>query len=182
MNQALLELNPNQPLSGHWITIIVSCILGGNSVYNSSAPVGKFLSVLEAVPIVAISIGDVHIIEELTVCFVRESDADDHRPYHTSSEANFDTNCDSAAFVILHGKTVTFLKQDNDIIVVDSDASARENKGAMIAMPPKGSLDNLLVWVKARISQAVNLCTVKSRLIMKLCMRNFFKIVVHFGM
>ena len=61
MNQALLELNPNQPLSGHWITIIVSGILGGNSVYDSSVPVGKLLGVVEAVPFVALSIGDVHI-------------------------------------------------------------------------------------------------------------------------
>ena len=54
MNQALLELNPTQPLSGHWITIIVSRILGGNSTYDSSVPVGKFLGVQEAALVMCI--------------------------------------------------------------------------------------------------------------------------------
>ena len=160
MNQALLELKPNQPLSGHWITIIVSGILGGNSVYDSSVPGGKLLGVLEAVPFVALSIGDVHISEELTVCFVREDDANDQSALSHQLRSYFDTNCDSAAFVILDGKTVTFLQRGNDVIVVDSHASAQQNTGAIIAKAPKGSLENLLVWVKGRISQTVNLCTV----------------------
>ena len=101
-----------------------------------------------------------HISEKFTVCFVRESDADYQSALSHQLRSYFNTNCDSAAFVILYRKTVTFLKQDNDIIIVDSHASAQENKGAMIAKACKGSLDNLLVWVKDRISQTVNLCTV----------------------
>ena len=101
-----------------------------------------------------------HVSEEFIVCFVRESDADYQSALSNQLRSYFDTNCDSAAIVILHGKTVTFFKQGNDIIVVNSHVRAQENKGAMIAKVPKESLDNLLVWVKAGISRTVNLCTV----------------------
>ena len=77
MNRDLLQLYPEQPLSGHWNTVMVSCILGGNNVYDSCIPHGRFLGVLEAIPFVACSIGEVDLNEELTVCFTKEDDADD---------------------------------------------------------------------------------------------------------
>ena len=68
-------------------------------MYDSSVPVGKLLGIVEAVPFVALSIGDVHISEEMTVCFVREDDADDQSALSHQLRSYFDTNCDSAAFV-----------------------------------------------------------------------------------
>ena len=94
-DQAFPELSPTQLLSAHWITIIVPCI------HASFAPVEKFLCVQKAVPVIALSIGNVHINEEFTVCFVRENDAD----YQSDQlRSYFDTNCGSAAFGILRGK------------------------------------------------------------------------------
>ena len=57
LNRDLLQLYPEQPLSGHWNTVMVSCILGGNNVYDSCIPHGRFLGVLEAIPFVAVALG-----------------------------------------------------------------------------------------------------------------------------
>ena len=77
MNRGVLQLYPEQPLSGHWNTVMVSCILGGNNVYGSCISHGRFLGILEAILFVACSIGEVDLNEELTVCFTKEDDADD---------------------------------------------------------------------------------------------------------
>jgi len=63
MNKNLLQLEPDQPLSGHWNTVILSCILGGNNVYDSCIPHGRFLGILEAIPFVACSIREVDLNE-----------------------------------------------------------------------------------------------------------------------
>jgi hypothetical protein len=110
MNEAALQLDKDQPLSGQWNTIMVSCILGGNSVYDSCISNGRFLSVLEAVPFVACSIGQVNLTDELTVCFAKE----DHAPQESALSSQitnyFDYNNHAAALVILNGKTITFVK------------------------------------------------------------------------
>lgn len=108
MNKNLLQLDPHQPLSGHWNTVIVSCILGGNNVYDSSIPEEIFLGILEAG---ACSIGEVNLNEEITVCFTKEDHADDSSALSHQLTSYFDTSDNSVAFVIINGKTITFLKQ-----------------------------------------------------------------------
>ena len=109
---------------------MVSCILGGNSVHDKCLTAGRYLGVLEAVPFVACSVGEVNIGEELTVCFVKEDDADSSLSHQLTS--HFETKDRSAAFVIINGKTITFVRrEDNTIIAMDSHAGAQH--GAVVA-------------------------------------------------
>ena len=160
MNEATLQLDKDQPLSGQWNTVIVSCILGGNSVYDSCISHGRFLSVLEAVPFVACSIGEVSLNEELTVCFAREDHASQESALSSQITSYFEFNDHAAALVIVNGKTITFVKQENAIILLDTHANFEHNNGAMVSMVPKETLEDLLLWIKARISPVINLCTV----------------------
>lgn len=160
MNKNLLQLYPAQPLSGHWNTVMVSCILGGNNVYDSCIPHGRFLGILEAIPFVACSIGEIDLNEELTVCFTKEDDADNSSALSHHLTSYFDTSNNSAAFVIINGKTITFLKQENAIIVLDTHADFERNSGATVSIAPMHKIGHLLAWIKARISQTINLCTV----------------------
>ena len=160
MNEATLQLDKDQPLSGQWNTVIVSCILGRNSVYDSCISHGRFLSVLEAVPFVACSIGEVSLNEELTVCFAREDHASQESALSSQITSYFEFNDHAAALVIVNGKTITFVKQENAIILLDTHANFEHNNGAMVAMVPKETLEDLLLWIKTRISPVINLCTV----------------------
>ena len=81
---------------------MVSCILGGNSVHDRCLTAGRYLGVLEAVPFVACSVGEVNIGEELTVCFVKEDDADSSLSHQLTS--HFETKDRSAAFVGVRSK------------------------------------------------------------------------------
>ena len=160
VNKNLLQLNPEQPLSGHWNTVMVSCILGGNNVYDSCIPHGQFLGILEAIPFITCSIGEVDLNEELTVCFTKDNDAADSSALSHHLSSYFDTRNNSAAFVIINGKTIKFLQQENAIIVLDTHADYEHNGGATVSIAPMHKIENLLAWMKARISQTINLCTV----------------------
>ena len=50
----------------------MSCMMGGNQAYDSFMQSPSYLGVVEAVPLVKISLGSVSYEEELTVCFVKE--------------------------------------------------------------------------------------------------------------
>ena len=160
MNKNLLQLYSAQSLSGHWNTVMVSCILGGNNVYDSCIPHGRFPGILEAIPFVACSIGEVDLNEELTVCFAKEDDADNSSALSHHLTSYFDSSNNSAAFVIINDKTITFLKQENTIIVLDTHADFERNSGATVSITPMHKIEHLLAWIKARISQTINLCTV----------------------
>ena len=93
---------------------------------------GRYIDVLEAVPFVACSVGEVNIGEELTVCFVKEDDAEDSSALSHQLTSHFETKDRSAAFVIINGKTITFVRgEDNTIIAMDSHAGAQH--GAVVA-------------------------------------------------
>ena len=145
MNKNLLQLYSAQPLSGHWNTVMVSCIFGGNNVYDSCIPHGRFLGILEAIPFVTCSIGEVDLNEELTVCFTTEDDADNSSALSHHLTSYFDTSNNSAAFVIINGKTITFLKQENAIIVVDTHADFERNSGATVSIAPMHKIEHLLL-------------------------------------
>ena len=153
VNKNLLQLYPEQPLSGHWNTVMVSCIPGGNDVYDSCIHHGQFLGILEAIPFIACSIGEVDLNEQLTICFTKDNDADDSSALSHHLSSYFDTRKNSAAFVIINGKTITFLQQVNAIIVLDSHADFEHNGEATVSIAPVHNIENLLAWMKARISQ-----------------------------
>ena len=50
----------------------MSCMMGGNQAYDSFMQSPSYLGVVEAVPLVKISLGSMSYEEELTVCFVKE--------------------------------------------------------------------------------------------------------------
>ena len=64
MKQNLLQLNPDKPLSGHRNTMIVSCILGGNNVYNSCILHGRRFGILGARPFVALANNLMYVLPE----------------------------------------------------------------------------------------------------------------------
>ncbi|XP_078364800.1 uncharacterized protein LOC144649212 [Oculina patagonica] len=156
-NKSLLQLNNDQPLSPSWILAFMSCMMGGNQVYDRTMQSPSYLGVVEAIPLVRSSLGRVNYEEELTVCFVQEPNSREESvlSFHLSRRLN-NTN---AAFTIISGLTITFVSDaDGNIILMDSHL--HHPKGALIAKTRRSDIEVLLKWLKVKLSTAVNLCTV----------------------
>ena len=104
-NKPLLQVNNSHPLSQSWLVAFVSCMLGGNQVYDTFIsshnlnPV--YLGVVQAIPLVRSSLGNISYEEELTVCFVKEPCAAERSALsYQLSRRLISTN---AAFTVISG-------------------------------------------------------------------------------
>ena len=70
-NKSFLQLKNHQPLTPSWM----SCMMGGSQVYDSFMQSLSYLGVVEAIPLVRGSLGSLCHEEELTVCFVKETNS-----------------------------------------------------------------------------------------------------------
>ena len=70
-NKSFLQLKNHQPLTPSWM----SCMMGGSQVYDSFMQSLSYLGVVEAIPLVRSSLGSLCHEEELTVCFVKETNS-----------------------------------------------------------------------------------------------------------
>ena len=70
-NKSFLQLKNHQPLTPSWM----SCMMGISQVYDSFMQSLSYLSVVEAVPLVRSSLSSLSYEEELTVCFVKETNS-----------------------------------------------------------------------------------------------------------
>lgn len=156
-NKSLLTLNNDQPLSPSWILAFMSCMMGGNQVYDRSMQSPSYLGVVEAIPLVRCSLGSVSYEQELTVCFVKEPNSREESAlsFHLSRRLN-NTN---AAFTIIRDLTITFVSDSNGNIIL-MDSHLHHPRGALVAKTTSNDIEVLLKWLKVKLSTTVNLCTV----------------------
>ena len=79
----------------------MSCIMGGNQAYDSFMQSPSYLGVAEAISLVRSSLGSLSYEEELTVCFVKETNSSEESAlsFYLSRRLT-NTN---AAFTIING-------------------------------------------------------------------------------
>ena len=97
---------------------------GRNQTYESFTQSQSHLGIVKA-------IGSLNCEEELPVCFVKEPNSNDESAlsFHLSRRLK-DTN---AAFTIIHGLTITFVRYANDSIIL-MDSPLHLPKGALLAV------------------------------------------------
>lgn len=160
-NKPLLQVNSSHPLSQSWLVAFVSCMLGGNKVYDTFIsshnlnPV--YLGVVQAIPLVRSSLGNISYEEELTVCFVKEPCAAEESAL--SYQLSRRLGNANAAFTIISGMTITFVLDSTDDIVV-MDSHIHPPNGALLAKCKHSDIEGLLKWLKTKLDVTINLCTV----------------------
>ena len=95
--------------------------------------------------------------EELTGCFVKEANSieESAQSFHLRRRLT-NTN---AVFTIINGLTISFVSDANDnIILIYSHLHLP--KGAFLAQSQRSDIEELLNWLKLKLSATVNLCTV----------------------
>jgi len=112
---------------------------------------------VEAIPLIRNSLGSLDYEEELTVCFVKEARTATEfaLSYHLSGRLG---NA-NAAFTIINGMTITFVADSNGSVLV-LDSHLHLPNGALLAKCKRGDIENLLIWLKARLLIRINLATV----------------------
>ena len=135
-------------------------MMGGNQAYDSFMQSPSYLGVAKAIPLVRSSLGSLIHEEELNVCFVKEPNSSEESAlsFHLSRRLT-NTN---AAFTIINGLTISFVSDANDNIIL-MDSHLHLPKGALLALlaQSQGSdIEELLNWLKLKLSATVNLCTV----------------------
>ena len=90
--------------------------MGGNQAYDSFMQSPSYLGVVAAIPLVRSSLGSLSYEEELTVCFFKEPNSSEESAlsFHLSRRLT-NTN---AAFTIINGLTISFVREANDIILM----------------------------------------------------------------
>ena len=68
---------------------------------------------------------------------------------------------------IIYGLTITFVSDENDIILVDSHLHSP--KGTSLAQSQCSDIEELLNWLKLKLSTTVNLHTVTFIIIIIIC-------------
>ena len=113
------------------------------------------LGVVEAIPLVRSSLGSLSYEEEFTVCFVKEpsSSRESALSFH---QRLTNTN---AAFTIINGLTISFVSDANDNTTLMYN-HLHLPKGAFLAQSQRSDIEELLNWLKLKLSATVNLCTV----------------------
>ena len=133
-------------------------MMGGNQAYDSFMQSPSYLGVVEAIPFVRSSLGSLSYEEELTVCFVKEPNSSEESAlsFHLGGRLT-NTN---AAFTIINGLTISFVSDANDNIIL-MDSHLHSPKGALLAQSlSRSDIEELLNWLKLKLSATVNLCTV----------------------
>ena len=132
-------------------------MMGGNQAYDSFMQSPLYLGVVEAIPFVRSSLGSLSYEEELTVCFVKvpNSGEESSLSFHLSRRL-INTN---AAFTIINGLTISFVSNAIDNIILRNSQHLLP-KGTLLAQSHRSDIEELLNWLKLRLSATVNLCTV----------------------
>ena len=156
-NKPFLQLENHQPLTPSWILAFMSCIMGENQAYDSFMRSPSYLGVVEAIPLVRSSLGSLSYEEEFTVCFVKEPNSSEESAlsFHLSRRLT-NTN---AAFTIINGLTISLVSHANDNIIL-MDSHLHLPKGTLLAQSQRSDIEELLNWLKSKLSATVNLCTV----------------------
>ena len=130
---------------------------GGNQVYDSFMLSPSYLGIVKAIPFVRSSLGSLSYEEELTVCVVKETNSSEESALSFHLSKRF--NGKNATFTIISGLTITFVSDANyNIILMDSHLHLP--KGALLAQSQRSNIEELLKWLKLKLSATVNLCTV----------------------
>ena len=132
-------------------------MMGRSQVYDSFMQSLSYLGVVEAIPLVRSSLGSLSYEEELTVCFVKEPNSSEESAlsFHLSRRLT-NTN---AAFTIINGLTISFVSDANDTIIL-MYSHLHLPKGTFLAQSQRSDIEELLNWLKLKLSATVNLCTV----------------------
>ena len=135
----------------------MSCMMGGNQAYDSFMQSPLYLGVVEAITFVRSSLDSLSYEEELTVCFVKEPNSSEESAlsFHLSRRLT-NTN---AAFTIINGLKISFVTDANDNIIL-MDNYPHLPKDAFLAQSQRSNIEELLNWLKLKLSAMVNLCTV----------------------
>ena len=156
-NKSFLQLKNHQPLTPSWILEFTPSMMGGNQAYDSFMQSPSYLGVVEAIPLVRSSLGSLSYEGELTVCFFKgpNSNEESALSFHLS---RWITNT-NAAFTIINGLTISFVSDANDNIIL-MYSHFHLPKGAFLAQSQRSDIEELLNWLKLKLSATVNLCTV----------------------
>ena len=131
---------------------------GGNQAYDNFMQSPSYLGVVEAILLVRSSLGSLSYEEELTVFFVVK-EANSIEEYALSFHLNRGLINTNAAFTIINGLTISFVSNANDNIIL-MDSHLHLPKGAFLAQSQRSDIEELLHWLKLKLSATVNLCTV----------------------
>ena len=156
-NKALMQQHSSKCMNQSWIITFISCMMGGNHVYDTHIFTPTYLGVQEAIPLVRNSLGNLSYEEEVTVCFVKEPTAAEESAL--SSQLSRRLSSTNAAFVIINSLTISFVSGSGDGIIV-MDSHLHFPKGALLAKCSRNDIEHLLQWLKNKLSSTVNLCTV----------------------
>ena len=131
--------------------------MGGNQAFDSFIQSPSYLGVDEAILLVRSSLGYLSYEEELTVCFVKEPNSSEESAlsFHLCRRLT-NTN---AASTIINGLTISFVSDANDNIIL-MYSYLHLPKGALLAQSQHSDIEELLNWLKLKLSATVNLCTV----------------------
>ena len=132
-------------------------MMGGNQAYDSFMQSPLYLGIFEAIPLVRSSLDSLSYEEELTVCFVKEPNSSEESAlsFHLSRRLT-NTN---AAFTIINGLKISFVSDANDNIIL-MDNYPHLPKDTFLAQSQRSNIEELLNWLKLKLSAMVNLCTV----------------------
>ena len=132
-------------------------MLGGNQLYDFFNRSPIYLGLVEAIPLVRNSLGQVNYEEELTVCFVKKVGA--AKESALSYQLSRRLSSTNTAFTIISGMTITFTSDGSgNILLLDSHLHAP--KGTLVAKCKHGDMEGLLNWLKGKLRVVINLCTV----------------------
>ena len=127
--------------------------LGGNHVYDTHIFTLTYLGVVEAIPLVRSSLGNLSYEEEVTVCFVEEPTAAEESAL--SCQLSRRLSSTNAAFVIINLLTISFASDCGRIIVMDSHPHFP--KGALLAKCSRNDIEHLLTRL-VRVFSCYSVC------------------------
>ena len=156
---ALLQFDGNAGLNQSWLTLLLSAIVRGNQLYDAvTQGLGNpFFSVAAAKSHLTAVLAPVTLEETLDITFTSEN------PQVPQSSLAFylqrlvhERNL--AALVIIDGKTVCFVGQNNKVYILDSHPHVENGSvfGALVGMTPVNHLEEFLLNVKPKISPIFN--------------------------
>lgn len=157
LNTTVLQLTQQLSLPLTWTNLIINCMSLGNQIYDNITRVpGQYFSVEEAIHFITNITGNVEVEESLDLSTVNENAAVPQSSLgfylpRLTRENNL------GSIVIMNGKTISLVGQNNNIILMDSHLHGQ--MGAMIAITSAEKIEELLYFIKQQLSPAFNLCS-----------------------
>ncbi|XP_048588346.1 uncharacterized protein LOC125572211 [Nematostella vectensis] len=161
-NRTSIQLSRGPPINPHWLSMMLSAIVRGNSIYDTvtNGRGSPFFSVVKAKPHLDSVIGTVSLEDTLDLLITSGN------PQVLQSSLAFylqrlDREQNLAAIVIANGMTISLVGHDSKIYVLDSHLhyAHGHNFGAMIGMSPKDDLEEFLRNIKKLISPKFDVCS-----------------------